>query len=49
MFIVFVYFVPSWKMLPTSMPFDTVSVCLPQLGQIPPAIALEKSWYSTLP
>ena len=40
MFIALVYLVPSWKMLPTSMPLLMRSAGLPHTGQIPPSTAL---------
>ena len=44
-----VYFLPSWKMLPTSMPREMRSVFLPQTGQTPPSTTLATSAYSTSP
>ena len=46
MCIAFVYFVPSWKMLPTSMPRAMRIARFPQRGQTPPSGILAKSRYA---
>ena len=43
MFMDFVYFVPSWKMLPTSIPREMVMSLAPHSGHMPPSTIFAKS------